>query len=101
MITVSICHESPESLPETATALGLTCFARLYREAHGEDAEVPAEVACDPLWAGPDSAEAHEALLDALEDEARTLESIYDEGYVKIAAGDSCDAWVRFRVVEA
>lgn len=86
-----------ETLPTSTPAMARARFERTYRGAHGAGEEVPAEVHTAPLWAGPDSAEAHEALCAELADEASTLESVGDEGYVLLrGAGDGCDVWARY-----
>ena len=77
--------------------MGRARFERTYRGAHGAGEEVPAEVHTAALWAGPDAAEAHEALCAELAEDASTLETVGDEGYVLLrGAGDGCDVWARY-----
>ncbi len=86
-----------ETLPTSTPAMARARFERTYRGAHGAGEEVPAEVHTAALWAGPDAAEAHEALCAELADEASTLETVGDEGYVLLrGAGDGCDVWARY-----
>lgn len=98
MTTITIRLAATKTLAADTPALGLARFARLYREAHGEDA--PAEVHTAPMWAGPDAAEAHEALCAELTDDARTLDQMHSGGYVLLrGAGDGCDVWARYTTV--
>ena len=86
-----------EALPLSTPAMARARFERAYRGAHGAGEEVPAEVHTAALWAGPDAAGAHEALCVELADEAGTLETVGDEGYVLlVGAGDGCDVWARY-----
>lgn len=86
-----------ETLPTSTPAMARARFERTYRGAHGAGEEVPAEVHTAALWAGPDAAAAHEALCADLLDDASTLESVGDEGYVLLRdAGDGCDVWARY-----
>lgn len=85
------------TLAADTPALGLTRFARLYQIAHGEGAEVPAEVHTADLWAGPDAATDHRDLCTVLRWEALTLDAVGAEGYVLLrGAGDGCDVWARY-----
>ena len=97
-VTVTIrTTNTPESLLFSTPAMARARFERTYRGAHGAGAEVPAEVHTAALWAGPDAAEAHEALCAELVENASTLESVGDEGYVLlVGAGDGCDVWARY-----
>lgn len=86
-----------DAIPATTPAMGRARFERTYRSHHGAGEEVPAEVHTAPMWAGPDAAEAHEALCAELADDASTLETVGDEGYVLLhGAGDGCDVWARY-----
>ena len=86
-----------ETLPLSTPAMGRARFERTYRGAHGAGEEVPAEVHTAPMWAGPDAAEAHDALCSELAEDASTLETVGDEGYVLLrGAGDGCDVWARY-----
>ncbi len=86
-----------ETLPLTTPAMARARFERTYRSHRGAGEEVPAEVHTAPLWAGPDAAEAHEALCVELAEDASTLETVGTEGYVLLAgAGDGCDVWARY-----
>ena len=97
-ITITIlATATTETLPLSTPAMGRARFERTYRGAHGAGEEVPAEVHTAPMWAGPDAAEAHEALCAELVEDASTLESVGDEGYVLLrGAGDGCDVWARY-----
>ena len=78
-------------------AMGRARFERMYRKAHGDNA--PDEVHTAPLWAGPDSATAHEALCAELAEDAQPLGLVVggDGGYALMRGwGDGCDVWVRF-----
>lgn len=89
--------DTTETLSLTTPAMGRARFERTYRGAHGAGEEVPAEVHTAALWAGPDAAEAHEALCAELVEDASTLETVGDEGYVLLrGAGDGCDVWARY-----
>ena len=86
-----------ETMPTSTPAMARARFERTYRGAHGAGEEVPAEVHTAALWAGPDAAEAHGALCAELADDASTLETVSDEGYVLLrGAGDGCDVWARY-----
>lgn len=90
--------ETTETLPANTPALSVARFAREYRDAHGEAA--PTEVHTAPMWAGPDSAEAHELLCMVLAADASTLEAVGSDGYVLLrGAGDGCDVWARYTTV--
>lgn len=93
--------DTTETLASDTPAIGTARFSRLYRDAHGQSAEVPAEVHTDPMWAGPDAAEAHETLCRDLT-EAATVAGNLDGGYVLLAGQGSggCDVWARFEVAE-
>lgn len=93
--------DTTESLDATTPAISTSRFSRLYRDAHGQSAEVPAEVHTDPMWAGPDAAEAHGTLCLDLPDAATVVGDI-DDGYVLLAGQGSggCDVWARFAVAE-
>ena len=70
-ITVTIlATRTREILAATTPAMGRARFERAYRAAHGDSA--PDEVHTAALWAGPDGAEAHEALCVELADAAGT-----------------------------
>lgn len=90
-----------EAIDATTPALSAPHFSRMYRDAHGQSAEVPAEVHTDPMWAGPDAAEAHETLCRDLT-EAATVAGNLDGGYVLLAGQGSggCDVWARFEMAE-
>lgn len=93
--------DTTETLASDTPAIGIARFSRMYRDAHGQSAEVPAEVHTDPMWAGPDAAVLHEELVDDLADAAGTLEAIGAEGYVLLVGqGDDCDVWARFEVAD-
>ena len=86
-----------ETLPASTPAMARARFERTYLLAHGAGEEVPAEVHTAPMWAGPDAAEAHEALCSELAEDASTLDAVGDEGYVLLAGqGDGCDVWARY-----
>lgn len=103
MKTITIlATDTTETLPASTPAMGRARFGRTYRAAHGAGEDVPAEVHTAPLWAGPDAAEAHEALCSELAEDAGTLETVGDEGYVLLrGAGDGCDVWARYVAREA
>lgn len=86
-----------ETLPTSTPAMARARFERTYRGAHGAGEEVPAEVHTAALWAGPDAAEAHEALCAELLDEASTLDAMPagETCYVLLAGqGEGgCDVW--------
>ena len=89
--------DTTETLPLSTPAMARARFDRTYRGAHGAGEEVPAEVHTAPMWAGPNAAEAHEALCSELAEDASTLETVGAEGYVLLAgAGDGCDVWARY-----
>ena len=92
--------DTTESIDTTTPALGAAAFSRMYRDAHGQGADVPAEVHTDPMWAGPDAAEAHETLCSDLTDAATVAGNLDDGGYVLLAGQGSggCDVWARFTV---
>ena len=49
------------------------------------------------MWAGPDAAEAHDALCSELAEDASTLETVGDEGYVLLMAAPATAAtWARY-----
>lgn len=90
--------EASETLDAATPALPVARFARMYRDAHGDAA--PTEVHTAPMWAGPDAAEAHEALCVELADAASTLDAVGAEGYVLLRGqGDGCDVWARYTTV--
>lgn len=99
MKTITIlATDTTETLPASTPAMARARFERTYRGAHGAGEEVPAEIHTAPLWAGPDAAEAHEALCAELADDASTLDAVGSEGYVLLAGqGDGCDVWARYR----
>ncbi len=92
--------DTTETLPLATPAMARARFERTYRSHHGAGEEVPAEVHTAPMWAGPDAAEAHEALCSELAEDASTLETVGAEGYVLlVGAGDGCDVWARYTTV--
>jgi len=97
-VTVTLlATDTTETLLFSTPAMARARFERTYRGAHGAGEEVPAEVHTAALWAGPDAAAAHEALCAELSDDASTLETVGDEGYVLLrGAGDGCDVWARY-----
>ena len=86
-----------ETLPITTPAMARARFERTYRSHHGAGEEVPAEVHTAPMWAGPDAAEAHEALCAELVEDASTLDAMPagETCYVLLAGqGEGgCDVW--------
>lgn len=101
MKTTIITTGTVETLaPETA-AIRPARFATLYRRHHGAGEEVPAEVHTAAMWAGADSAEAHEALVAELAENVSRLDSMPEgeDCYVLLAGqGDGCDVWARATV---
>lgn len=97
-ITVTILATT-ETLPATTPAMRSGRFDRLFRAYHAPigSIEAPAEVHTAPLWAGPDGAEAHEALCAELLDEASTLDAMPagETCYVLLAGQGygGCDVW--------
>lgn len=91
--------DTTETLPLGTPAMRAGRFNRLYTATHGPG--VPAEVHTAALWAGPDAAEAHEALCAELADEASTLDAMPAEEicYVLLAGqGEGgCDVWAAAR----
>lgn len=88
-----------ETLPTSTPAMRNGRFERLYRSYHAPigSIEAPAEVHTAPMWAGPDGAEAHEALCAELIEDASTLDAMPagETCYVLLAGqGEGgCDVW--------
>ncbi len=94
--------EPRTALPADTLCVGVARFERHYAAAHGAAGGYPTDMSTSAAWAGPDSAEAHEALCAELVEEAMILANA-DEGrdcYVLVegAGGDGEDMWCKARV---